>query len=349
MFISPAFIVCFTVAMLIPMPGPSQYGEVTASPLFRSDYPLALTLSMDLREVLWDNTEDREEHPARISYVSNNGDTVVVPLKVRTRGHFRRKPTNCDFPPLRLNFASEICANTVFEGQDKLKLVTHCRSRGSHYEQNVLDEYLAYRLYNLFTEESYRVRLVDLVYADQRGRKDTVRKLAFLIESDEQMAARNQGTLADQENIRHWHCDPYKIDRLSVFQYMIGNTDWSIPAGHNLEFLSRGPRELIVAVPFDFDWCGLVDAPYAIPSPILGLPNVRTRLYRGHCRSEEEFELVFREFREKKSEIFRTIESLPFYEDRDRKKAIQYIEDFYKVLDNPRRVKFEFYENCRGY
>jgi hypothetical protein len=142
-------------------------------PLFQSDEPLYLTLSMDIKTVFL-NREGEESHPAEISYTDPEGNKTTIPIKINVRGHFRKESNNCDFPPLRLNFSDSTVVNTIFDGQDKIKLVTHCQSRLDLYEQNVLKEYLAYKLYNLFTEESYLVRLVHMTYADVKGRLDTL-------------------------------------------------------------------------------------------------------------------------------------------------------------------------------
>lgn len=325
---------------------PYSAPENTAS-LFQSDEPLSLTLTMDVRKVLKDVGDDQNQYPAQISYTSADGDTVVVPLRIRTRGHFRKDPMNCDFPPLRLNFSAQTSDNSIFQGQDKLKLVTHCRSRGGQYEQNVLEEYLAYRLYNLFTEESYRVRLVTLTCADSKGKKDTLQKMAFLIEPADQMASRNKCGGIKVKNVQQEQCDPRKTTMLSIFQYMIGNTDWSVPVPHNIDLIQEQPGVAPVAVPYDFDWCGLVDAPYAVPAVNFGSDDVKTRIFRGCCRSENDFELAFRKFRDKKDDIFKTIKTVPNFNDREQEKAMRYIEQFYNIIDDPKSVKNEIYNKCR--
>jgi hypothetical protein len=253
---------------------------------------------------------------------------------------------NCDFPPLRLNFPIIESMNTVFKGQDKLKLVTHCRSKGTPYEQNVLKEYLVYKLYNLFTDESYRVRLVEMSYADSRAKRDTINKMGFLLEPTEQMTLRNNKTLVEIKNVQQGQCDPKTTTRLSVFQYMIGNTDWSVPVPHNIDLIQEKPEAAPVAVPFDFDWCGLVDAPYAVPAENLGISDVKTRIFRGLCRENHDYEVVFQEFRSKKEEIFQTIESIPFNEN-EKKNIQRYIEEFYSMIDNPKLIQNKFSNDCR--
>jgi len=257
------------------------------APLFKSDEPLYLTLSMDIKTVIRD-IEEEKSHPAEISYTDQKGKEINLPIKIKLRGNFRKNPAHCDFPPLRLNFSSTSVINTIFAGQDKVKLVTHCRSRKDLYEQNVLKEYLAYKLYNLFTDESYLVRLVHMTYADTEGKVDTLEKMAFLIEPNQHMARRNECEILRVKNILQERTARHKMNVLSVFQFMIGNTDWSVTAMHNVVFLKEDPKALPIVVPYDFDWCGIVNAPYAVPAEHLPIESVSTRLYRGFCRPDAE-------------------------------------------------------------
>ena len=316
------------------------------APLFQSDEPLFLTLSMDIKTVIRD-IEEKESHPAEISYTDQEGKEVKLPIKIKLRGNFRKDPVNCDFPPLRLNFSSTSVINTVFAGQDKIKLVTHCRSRKDLYEQNVLEEYLAYELYNLFTEESYLVRLVHLTYADTEGKIDTLEKMAFLIEPNQQMARRNDCELLKVKKIAQERTARQNMNVLSVFQYMIGNTDWSVSAMHNVVFLKEDPAALPIVVPYDFDWCGLVNAPYAVPAEHLPIESVSTRLYRGYCRPDAELQLVLDEFRQRREEIYHTCKSVPFLEEKDLNKIIKYMDQFFKTIENPKAVEVAFHQNCR--
>ena len=81
---------------------------------------------------------------------------------------------------------------------------------------------------------------------------------------------------------------------------MIGNTDWTVPVFHNnVLIISQGNLQGLgsgIAVPYDFDYSGLVDANYAVPSDQLNLPSVLDRRYLGICRSEETFISDLKEF-----------------------------------------------------
>ena len=325
----------------------SSISEELPLPLFQSDEPLFLTLSMDIRTVIRD-IEEKESHPAEITYTDQDGKEVKLPVKIKVRGNFRKDPVHCDFPPLRLNFSSTTVLNTIFEGQDKIKLVTHCRSRKELYEQNVLKEYLAYKLYNLFSEESYLVRLVHLTYADTEAKFDTLEKMAFLIEPKQQLARRNDCEILEVKNIQQERTNRQKMNVFCVFQYMIGNTDWSVWALHNVILLKEDPLALPIAVPYDFDWCGMVNAPYAVPAENLPIESVRTRWYRGFCRPDAELQLALDEFKQRKDDIYRTCNSVPFLSEKDLKNTIKYMDQFFKTIENPRALNVAFHQNCRS-
>jgi hypothetical protein len=202
-------------------------------------------------------------------------------------------------------------------------------------------------LYNLFTEESYLVRLVHLTYADTEGKIDTLEKMAFLIEPNQQMARRNDCEFLRVKNIPQERTARQNMNVLSVFQYMIGNTDWSVSAMHNVVFLKEDPAALPIVVPYDFDWCGLVNAPYAVPAEHLPIESVSTRLYRGYCRPDAELQLVLDEFRQRREEIYHSCRSVPFLEEKDLNKTIKYMDQFFKTIENPKAVRVAFHQNCR--
>jgi hypothetical protein len=249
---------------------------------------------------------------------------------------------------LRFNFSDSTARNTIFEGQDKIKLVTHCRSRLDLYEQNVLKEYLAYKLYNLFAEESYLVRLIHLTYADVKGKFDTLTKMAFLLEPTEHMAHRNGCERMKVSNIHQTKTNNYKTMVMAIFQYMIGNTDWSVWAQHNTILVKEDTSVVPIVVPYDFDWAGLVNAPYAVPAEFLLIPTVRTRLYRGFCRPDAELQPALDEFRQSKDEIYQTCNSVPFLSEKESKKVLKYIDDFFNIIENPKKVEEEFHRKCRS-
>lgn len=314
-------------------------------PLFAQDDVIEMTFRTDLKALLRDKKEERSYHSVQLTYTAENGETVEVEAESRVRGNFRRNM--CKFPPLRIKFDSANVVGTLFEGQDKLKLVTHCNSKQKKFEQFIELEYLIYRTYNLMTDKSFRVRQVKMRYEDSKGKYDPIDRMGFLIEPVDQLASRLEGVEIETKNLHPNAMHGHTVDMLSVFEYMIGNTDWSIPGLHNVKIIYLQEDRVNIPIPYDFDWCGTINAPYAFPNPTLNVSSIRERIYRGFCKSEEEFQLVFDQFIEKKESILAMYQSSPNLEEKTKEDVLKYLNDFFETLEDPKKVKREFYDNCR--
>jgi hypothetical protein len=321
--------------------------EAEAAPLFKSQEPLVLTLRADI-SWLRDERSDEEQTEGSVVLPQPDGTEVVVPVKVRTRGIFRRDKRNCNFPPLRLNFPKKQVKGTVFESQDKVKLVTPCRDNNDTYQQYVLQEYLVYRVAELLTPASFRVRLVRITYEDPDGGYDPRTKLAFLIEDDEQMAARNRAQVMDWEQFHPARMDPEHAVLESLFQYMIGNTDYSAPFFHN-STLVRTEDARYLPVPYDFDFSGVVNARYATPDPSLEIRSVRERIYRGFCRPSVDFGKLVALFNEKRDAIRALYEGMPDLEEKQRSRVLEYYDDFYEIINDPTKLDRRVIRACRDF
>ena len=268
-----------------------------------------------------------------------------IPVRIRTRGHSRRKPINCTFAPLRIEFPTNP-VGTVFEGQENLKLGTHCRDYGE-YPQYVVREYPIYRMFNLLTPRSFRVRLAEAHYMDAKDRKPVRGRWSLFLEDDDDVASRQGGRASDVHGLsfRRTYL-PTTIETL-LFEYLIGNTDVSIREQHNVIVVeSREGTNYVV--PYDFDYSGVVEAPYAAPSPVLRLGSVRDRLYRGPCLTLEEFEPFFARFRAKHDELLAAYDGIPLLPEGYIRKAKSYLEGFFRTIDNPARARREFIRDCNN-
>ncbi|MCP5054810.1 MAG: hypothetical protein GY940_47030, partial [bacterium] len=174
----------------------------------------------------------------------------------------------------RMKFDDNKTANTIFEGEKKLKLVTHCKN-SRKYEQYYIQEYLLYRVYSLLTPLSFRVRMANITYIDSRKKTKPVTKACFFIENFKQMAKRNNAGIAKVESIKVYQADREVSILVAVFQFLIGNTDWSNNFGHNIKWLLMGDKKKYYPVPFDFDQAGMVHTHYAKPDRILRIKSVR--------------------------------------------------------------------------
>lgn len=270
-----------------------------AAPLFDDDTVLEATLSGPLSELVAASGA-RSEYPFVLAI-----DGTEIPVMVRVRGNSRLRV--CEFPPLRLNFSSKTTGQSLFEGQDKLKLVTHCSERRRD-AANIFDEYAAYRLFNLISPYSYKVQALKLRYTDTAIPGAQELRPAFLIESDENFAARHELEALEAPGVYLSKLDRQQAARVYVFQYMIGNTDWSLVTAngddrccHNIDLFENAGRTL--PVPYDFDLAGIVDASYAKPDPGLKIRSVRSRLYRGYCIDRESLARALDEIVERQTEI----------------------------------------------
>lgn len=328
----------------------AQVNEAAAFsyPLFESHEALEITMEMDLREVLRDRGEETDYHPLLVTWNSGNGELREVAARVKVRGNFRKQRENCRFPPLRMRFETETVEGTVFEGQNKLKLVTHCQTGRSQYQQYVLQEYLIYRAYNLLTDRSFRVRLVKVTYVDSEQRDEPFTRYGFILEDEDKMAERLGGRIIEVKNVHPDLTDYDLSNRLAIFQFMMGNTDWSIPALHNIKLVLPEGGKTPYAIPYDFDWSGIIDTRYAKPNPILNIRSVRQRLFRGFCRSPGVFEAEFAFFNRNKRAIYTLYRDLtPPLEQGELEQAIEYFDEFYAIINDPEEAEDEIIEKCR--
>jgi hypothetical protein len=322
-------------------------GHTEGKPLFQSESMLEVRIVADFKTLFKDRGEERDYHEGEF-YWRESGDSLEqqLPVKLRLRGNFRRKKENCGFPPIRLKFGKDDTKGTLFAGQKKLKLVTHCSNR-SAYEQYNLEEYLAYKMYNELTDWSFRVRLLKISYEDAKGKKDPIQRYGFLIEDEDDMAERHGGVILEKQGISQRNIENKQEVLMSLFAYMIGNTDWSVSGQHNVKIIQRGLGDPYVAVPYDFDWCGMISTPYARPNPILGIESVRERVYRGVCQDRSLFDEAIQRFNAEKADIYRLFEQTEGMDPKVRKRALKYLDEFYEIINSENNLRNNVLNQCR--
>ena len=315
-----------------------------AEAFYSSTEPLDVTLTTNIKKIRGDKGDKAPWRPATLTYTDATGKSVVVPTHIKTRGIWRLK--NCEFPPLRLDFKQENTEGTVFRGIDKPKLVSYCRN-DDEYEQYILQEAQLYRVYRLLTPASHRSRLLRMTYVDSATGKSQTTRAAILLEEPEVLAARMGGPLLKLQGATGENLEPYHDALVGVFQYLIGNTDFSVFALHNIELIGL-PDGNALPVPFDFDFSGMVDARYATVDPKLSVSRVRDRLMRGYCVPSEEYTKVFTLFNEKKDAIYALYNDAlgKLMRPKLAEATLKYYDDFYKTINDPRRAKSEIISSC---
>jgi hypothetical protein len=330
-------------ALALPAPSVAQ----TPAPLFESADPIHLKITAAFPSLIR-NRQGRT--PMAGTLVDPSGQTLPVNLSLR--GITRRASDICDFPPLRVDFTTPPPATSVFARQRRLKLVTHCR-RNESFQQNVLLEYAAYRMFNQVSPKSFRVRLANIDYVDSGGRPIASR-VGFFIEDLDDVARRN-GTKETKAPplIATSALNTTDAARYALFQHMIANHDWSMRAGpagdeccHNAKLI--GPLALgsVTPIPYDFDFSGMVDAPYATPPAELHISSVRQRQFRGYCFHNRQTLAAAAKFRAARPTILGVLDQTPGLDERTRRKAAAYLEGFFAEIATDADVSARLLKRC---
>jgi len=296
---------------------------------------------------------DDEDLPATATWTDSDGRTVEVSVGLRTRGNYRRDRKNCTFPPVRLNFKSSEVVDTLFEKQDKLKLVSNCKKSSSRYEQAVLREYLSYRFLNVLTDVSYRVRLLRVTFDDTESKRSHD-SYAFAIEHKDRFSKRTNLPIVEIPGTTPSQLNPVFANLMSVFGFLMGNTDFSQIAGaegenccHNVN-LYGGEATGLFPVPYDFDITGMVNAPYASPNPRFNLRSVRHRLYRGRCINNQHLPASLEKFAQAKNTLYALVENQEQLSSSSRKNMRSYLNSFFKIIEDPKAFDKKITQACSG-
>lgn len=334
-------------ALLLAVASPSA-AAVGDEPLFQSSDLLRLTINGPISTIARNRAE--EPRPATLTVAGTN---QALPVTLTTRGITRKASDICQFPPLKVSFSGRPPEGSVFAGQKSLKLVTHCRGAES-FQQYVLLEYAAYRMFNVLSPASFRVRLAQIDYVD--GGKTVASRYGFFIEDLGDVARRNsmqEGKLPAMIPINS--LSPRHAALYAMFQHMIANHDWSMRAGpagedccHNAKMLTpaRGVSAGAIPIPYDFDFSGFVNAPYATPPDVLKIANVRQRQYRGYCMHNGEAYFVAAQMRTQRPQLIAAISSTPGIDPKTVQRATAFLDSFFADIASNDTVKAKVLKSC---
>ena len=307
----------------------ARAGEAT--PLFASLDPIEITITGPITEIARKAASSTDARPATLAYGAEEHA-----IDLAARGNARRRPETCKFPPLRVTFTAKPANTSLFHKQKALKLVTHCRAAAS-FQKHLFLEYAAYRMYNAVTEASFRVRMAKVRYVESGSGKLVAERAGFFIEDADDLASRVEMKEVTPGKLAIAQHDAGAAARAALFFHMIANHDWSMldgPEGeccHNGKLLGATKTAIsgLVYAPYDFDYSGFVDAPYAVPPEQLGVKSVRTRSYRGHCALNGELSAAAALFRERRPQIEAAVRSTPGLDQKEADKAVRFLNGFF--------------------
>jgi len=309
--------------------------------LFDTDELLEVRIKGNIKELMGDRSETPSDHALTISY-TDGASEVALPVTMKTRGHFRKSLGGCTYPPLLISFDnSSGKASSLFREQAHLKLVMPCS--GDEY---VIREWMVYRLQNLLTPLSFRARLVKVTLVDTKSGKASPPFYGMFLEEEKQMARRN-ALVPVTRKLLPQQCDIDRFTDAAVFEYLIGNTDWSVEYLQNIKLLAKDSLSVPFAVPYDFDLSGIVGAPYAKPAEELQLGSVRTRRYRGYCMKEPgAFDSTVSRFNRIREGVYALYDSCAYLDGAYKKATRKYLDEFYSVINDAGKLKREFGYPC---
>jgi hypothetical protein len=329
---------------LYVVPVRAQAGPATPTGFFGRVEPVRFTLTANIKQLRADTADDAPTREATVSFKDSAGQTVTMPVKVKTHGRWRLN--HCEFPPLSIIFPPDQVTGTPFEGLARARLTSYCKDHPA-YEQYILQELQLYRIYQLLTPYGHTPRGLQITYVDAANNRAKTTRYAFFIDERADVAARNNSALLKAKGATGSDLDPYHRALMGVFEYMIGNTDFFVSELHNV-FLVGTPQGETIPIPYDFDYSGAVNSAYATPNPVLGIKNVRQRLFRGFCADRSEFAKVFELLNGKKKEIY------ALYDDQVGKllrfdvanETQKYFDEFYRIINDKELAQIEILGRC---
>ena len=321
--------------------------SLATPPLFAVETPLAVTFTANFGHLRTEKGDAAPWRAATMTYAGADGKPVVVPLKAKTHGIWRLK--HCVLPPIRLNFSNKLTQGTVFHDLQKPKMVSVCKNQDG-YEQLVLKEMQLYRVYQAITPMSHRVRTLRVAYTDSASGKVEATRYAFVIEDPDELADRLGGAMTKTRGATADDMDMEPLAVAFLFEYMIGNLDFSFNQLHNGEVVLKPDASPAIPVAYDFDFSGAVNAPYATVDPQFRSRRVTDRVYRGYCALEPANPAAVTLFQQKKEAIYAL-----YHDDVGKllapdavRESLAYFDEFYENLKTPKDAHQNVFRNCVG-
>lgn len=337
------------LAAVVPKPA-----HAAPKPLFAADTPLQLRIEAPFPRLLRTAPKSTEGYDATLTVTAPAAETLAI--KLSPRGISRRTTEACEFPPLRIEFKEKPGPDSLFKGQKELKLATHCRNDFDYQDYGIL-EFLAYRLNNVLTPQSFRVRLAEIDYVDTGSTSVRIHRRGFVIEDVDEVASRNDLKQVKTPKIERGQLDAAATARSDLFQYMIGNQDWSDVAGpagthccHNVNLLAKTATDTsgLLPVARDFDSSGLVNPPYALPPTNVPIRSVRQRFYRGYCQFNEQAKVAVQDILAKRAALLDVVNGTKELSSRSRTSTTKYLQDFFDEASDPAKLQEHILGRCRG-
>ncbi len=312
---------------------------------FNTNNPFEMDLIFDVKGFI--KAKDTEEYlDAKIAYKNFAGDSVHRNVKIRARGNVRKRI--CYLPPIRIHFDDEDYQVDLFDSFGKVKLVSTCKVAANH-EQFLIKEYLSYKIYETITDISFKTYYMKINFIDSQGKKKPFTSYSFILEDIDDLAERNNAIEVENMGLFEKQLDKQTMDLFSMYQYLISNVDWHMPSLHNVKLIKSNDhrKPLPMPVPYDLDYCGIVNTNYAIPQPRVPIESLTDRYWIGNCLTDEEFSALCVPFLENKDEIINIFEACESLDKIHKRSAVRFINQFYSIIEkDEQQAKRTILKDC---
>jgi len=336
-------LICFILNFEVQAQSQSS-SDKPFSDLFDINAPFELNLIFDIKTFLKNKAND-DYMDAKISYYMADSTLVENTVRIRPRGNLRRN--KCYLPPIKIDFNDENYQVDLFNTLGKVKLVSLCRLAGN-YEQYLIKEYLCYKVYETITEISFKTYFLKINFVDSEGKKKTFTSYSFILEDIDAIAKRNNAIEIENQGLLPSLLDRPTMNLFAMYQYLIGNVDWHLPNLHNVKLIKSNDHKkpLPLPVPYDLDYCGVVNANYAVPHERIPIENITERYWMGNCLEEFEYQEVQQTFMENKDEILQIFESCDFLDKYNKNTSLKYINAFFTLLEKEDYNSKTLFKKC---
>ncbi|MEN0050433.1 MAG: hypothetical protein AAF806_25435 [Bacteroidota bacterium] len=289
---------------------------------------LQATIELDIAALTEADWRDEGKHRAVFSYEDENKEKHFWNIKLQKRGKFRR--LHCEgLPPLKMFFDKEDLEQEGLAKFNDMKIVNYCLEDKETARELILKEYLAYKMYNELTEESFRVKLLKVNYQDVQSKRK-LKQWVILIEDTAEMRDRiGAKKYKMNPEIADNHFDTSRIQLTALFQYMIGNADWDMLLEKNAKVVEKDDK--VITIPYDFDFSGLVNPPYGTANTRYNLTTLTERVYLGPTGGH--LSSIIRYFDSKKDELAAIIETNRWLSGESKETMVAYLDSFYDDLN----------------
>ncbi len=310
------------------------------SSIFEIDGLINVNINTNLGHLVRKSSKEEYQQAEITIYDESSSELIALPGRIRARGNMRKK--QCRYPPIKIDFKKSDLDSLGYKKKiDKLKMVFPCRG-GNGNQEKLYKEYLLYDIYKIIDPKGLNAKLSNVTFIEEDGKETQF--TGMFVEEEKAYKRRTDAKIIESGNLRAPSLDRDLYLKMSFFQFMIANTDYSVANKHNLEMVKHPDNRRVVAIPYDFDYSGFVGQHYAVPHESLPIEDVNERYFFVKDLTIAEFNKMVTYFLSIEDQVNNTIESASYMDDKNRKMSKHYLKSFFDMLRKPKVLRRQIIE-----